>query len=121
MRNWHLILNAVLILFTLLASLEIRADAVSEEKVIQISAKKFEFTPSVIKVKKGVPVTIELASTDRKHGFKIKEFKIEATVKPGKKTRITFTPDKVGSFLFHCNVFCGSGHEDMVGTIEVTE
>jgi cytochrome c oxidase subunit II len=92
-----------------------------EVQVIKVSAKKFEFTPSVIKVKKGVPVTIELTSEDRKHGFKIKEFNVETTIKHGEPTRVTFTPDKAGVFQFHCSAFCGSGHEDMTGTIEVSE
>ena len=29
--------------------------------------------------------------------------------------------DKAGSFAFNCDVFCGSGHEDMGGTLVVTE
>jgi len=28
---------------------------------------------------------------------------------------------KVGEFPFHCDVFCGSGHDQMEGTIKVTE
>jgi len=27
----------------------------------------------------------------------------------------------MGDFPFHCDVFCGSGHEQMEGTIKVTE
>jgi cytochrome c oxidase subunit 2 len=27
----------------------------------------------------------------------------------------------VGEFPFHCDVFCGSGHDQMEGTIKVTE
>jgi cytochrome c oxidase subunit 2 len=30
------------------------------------------------------------------------------------------TPDKTGTFTFLCDVFCGSGHEDMSGTLIVT-
>lgn len=30
------------------------------------------------------------------------------------------TPDKSGEFPFHCDVFCGSGHESMTGTVIVT-
>ena len=29
--------------------------------------------------------------------------------------------DKLGEFPFHCDVFCGSGHEQMDGTIKVTD
>jgi cytochrome c oxidase subunit 2 len=34
---------------------------------------------------------------------------------------VRFTPDKVGRFNFHCDLFCGSGHEDMMGTLIVVE
>ena len=38
---------------------------------------------------------------------------------PGQETRVDLTPDKVGTFSFHCDVFCGDGHEDMEGTLIV--
>jgi hypothetical protein len=37
----------------------------SDEQVIRISAKTFEFLPSEITAKKGIPVTLELVSADR--------------------------------------------------------
>jgi len=30
-------------------------------------------------------------------------------------------PDKTGTFTFVCDIFCGTGHEEMDGTIEVTD
>jgi cytochrome c oxidase subunit II len=33
---------------------------------------------------------------------------------------LRLTPDKTGTFTFACDVFCGSGHEDMTGTLIVT-
>jgi cytochrome c oxidase subunit II len=30
-------------------------------------------------------------------------------------------PDKTGTFIFVCDVFCGSGHERMQGTITVVD
>ena len=29
------------------------------------------------------------------------------------------TPTKTGEFIFLCDVFCGSGHENMEGTLRV--
>ena len=95
-----------------------RADDV---KVIRINAKKFDFTPSEITVKKGVPVALELTSSDRVHGFSLPDFKLTAKIEPGKVTRVEFTPDKTGEFTFSCNIFCGSGHEDMAGSLIVTD
>ncbi len=91
------------------------------EQVIQIKAKRFEYMPNEITLKKGVPVVLELTSLDRLHGFNCPAFKIRGDVKPHQVTKISFTPDKVGTFEFHCDNFCGSGHENMTGKFIVTE
>jgi cytochrome c oxidase subunit II len=93
----------------------------NDEQVIRISASTFEFKPSEIVIKKGVPVTLELFSQDRHHGFKLAEFHLRADIKPGVIEKVRFTPDKIGTFTFICDVFCGDGHEDMSGTLRVVE
>lgn len=93
----------------------------SEEKVIRINAKKFEFSPNTITLKKGEPVVFELSSEDRTHGFKLKDFGIRAEVKPSEPTRLRFTPDKTGDFTFSCDVVCGGGHAGMFGKLVVTD
>ena len=97
------------------------AQAADNERVIRISASTFEFTPSHITVKKGVPVLLELTSKERHHGFKLAQFQIQADIKPGAIEHVRFVPNKTGTFTFFCDVFCGDGHEDMSGIIEVIE
>jgi len=96
-------------------------EARNDEQVIRISASTFEYKPSEITVKKGVPVTLELVSQDRHHGFKLPEFHLQADVQPGVIDKIRFIPDKAGKFTFFCHVFCGDGHEDMSGALTVVE
>ena len=91
------------------------------EKVVQITAKRFEYSPDNITLKKGVPVVLEFISLDRLHGFNCPGLGIRSDIFPDKKTKLRFIPDKVGTFLFHCDNFCGSGHEGMTGTIIVIE
>jgi cytochrome c oxidase subunit 2 len=91
----------------------------TEPVVIQISAHQWAFDPSTITLKKGVPVTLELHSEDRVHGFNAPDFGLRSDVPPGKPVRLTFTPDRTGTFIFHCDVFCGDGHDDMAGQIVV--
>ena len=95
--------------------------AAENEQVIKITAKKFEYSPSEITVKKGVPVILEFTSLDRLHGFHCPGLGIRTDIYPGKVTRVRFVPDKTGAFPFHCDVFCGSGHEEMTGKIMVIE
>ena len=99
----------------------VRANALPAEREIHITAKKFEFTPGTITVKKGEPVVLVISSQDRKHGFNLRAFGIRADINPGGTARIAFAPNKTGKFTFSCDVFCGEGHEDMTGTIVVTE
>ena len=96
-------------------------EARTNEQVIRISAKTFEFEPSEVTVKKGVPVTLEMISVDRHHGFKLSAFQLRADITPVAVEKVRFVPDRTGKFTFLCDVFCGDGHEDMSGTITVIE
>ncbi len=93
----------------------------NDEQVIRISASTFEYKPSEITVKRGVPVTLELMSQDRHHGFKLSAFQLRADIQPGVVEKVRFVPDKIGKFTFFCDVFCGDGHEDMSATLTVIE
>ena len=92
-----------------------------KEQVISVTLKRFEYNPSRITVKKGVPVTLELVALDRTHGFFLKAFGIDEDVKKGKVTRVRFVPGRVGRFEFHCDNYCGEFHDDMTGTLVVVE
>jgi cytochrome c oxidase subunit 2 len=90
-------------------------------QTVEILAQRFNFTPDEIKVKKGVPVDLELSTLDRVHGFNVPGLGLRAEIVPGQTTHVKFTPDKAGRFLFHCDIFCGEGHEDMDAAIVVEE
>jgi cytochrome c oxidase subunit 2 len=106
---------------TLILGVRAHSGAAATEQVIHLTAKKFEYSPNEITVKKGQPVVIEIVSLDRKHGFTIPDLKVRSDVKPGAQNVVRFTPDKTGTFNFHCDLFCGSGHEGMAGTLVVVE
>lgn len=89
-------------------------------KTILVVAKKFEYLPSEIRLKVGEPVILELISEDIVMGFNIPDLKTRADIIPNIKTRLSLTPDKAGEFPFYCDIFCGSGHEDMTGIIIVS-
>jgi cytochrome c oxidase subunit 2 len=97
------------------------ARAQADAPVIKIVAKKFDYTPSVIRLKKGVPVVLEFTTLDVFMGFKVPTLGVRADIIPGKLTRLNLVPDKIGTFPFLCDIFCGTGHEDMTGSLVVTE
>jgi cytochrome c oxidase subunit 2 len=95
--------------------------AAPREKVVHVSAKRFEYSPAHLTLKKGVPVVLELSSDDVLMGLNIPDFNVRGDMEPGKVTRVRFVPDKTGTFAFLCDIFCGSGHERMQGTITVVD
>lgn len=97
------------------------ASADESARVITITAKEFEYTPSDVVLRVGQPVTVKLTSQDHHHGFNIPSLKLRADVSPDVVSELTFTPDKTGSLDFFCDVFCGEGHEAMNGKFTVTE
>jgi cytochrome c oxidase subunit II len=88
---------------------------------IDVSVKKFAYTPAEITLKKGEPVVLVLTTEDVAHGLKFKELNVSSKVEKGKPSELAFTPDKTGDFVGHCSVFCGSGHGSMTLTLHVTE
>ncbi len=93
-----------------------------QEQVIRITAKRFEYNPNEIRIKAGVPVILEFTSLDRIHGFTVPGLGgIRATIEPGKITRVRIVAPKAGTYEFHCDIFCGDGHEGMTGKIIVEE
>jgi cytochrome c oxidase subunit 2 len=103
-----------------LAMLAVSQSMSGGERVIKISAERYEYSPATVNLKKGEAVILELTSEDRLHGFHIKELGVRADVLPGQPVRVRIVPDKVGAFPFTCDLFCGSGHGDMSGMITVT-
>ena len=88
-------------------------------KIIHITAQRFRYSPAHLVLKKGVPVILELTSADRLHGFDIPALGVRADIVPGQTVRVRVVPNKVGRFAFHCDNYCGTGHEDMSGMIVV--
>jgi len=97
----------------------VRAATQPKEKVIKIAARRWTYSPDKLTLKQGVPVVLELTTADILMGFSVPDFQTRADITPGKVTRVRLTPDKVGTFTFLCDIFCGSGHETMNGTITV--
>jgi cytochrome c oxidase subunit 2 len=93
----------------------IKASQEAQERVVKISARRFEYSPREIRLKKGEPVVFELTTLDRMHGFNCPDLGVRADIKPGEVVRVRAVPDKVGTFTFFCDIYCGEGHEEMSG------
>ena len=108
---------AIIALVILAASLSAAQDAPPRE--ISITAKRFEFTPNQITLKRGEPVTLHVSALDRDHGFYQKDLKIQLDLSPEHESVVTITPETAGRFVAICDNFCGSGHGNMKMVINV--
>jgi cytochrome c oxidase subunit II len=105
-------------------------------QVIDISAKKYEFTPNEIHVRKGEHVELRVHSEDVTHGVKLNVYPEGATdksmpglvfdqpnengkVKKGVDQVVDFVAEEPGTYAFKCAKFCGFGHDKMKGKLIV--
>ena len=89
------------------------------ERVVEVTARRYEFVPEVIAVRAGDTVLIEATSQDVAHGLAIPEFDVDRRLEPGVTERIRFQAEASGRHPFHCSVYCGPGHAGMAGTLVV--
>jgi cytochrome c oxidase subunit II len=92
-----------------------------QPRVIQITARQFEFSPNQVTIKKGETVKIELTSADVKHGFYIRGLKVDELIEPGKTTDVLLAPQTAGTYPTICDHLCGSGHGNMKMTVVVED
>jgi len=88
---------------------------------IQVTLRKYEFSPGSLRVRKGEQVKLVLTATDHDHGFKLDDFNINQKIPKGTTVVVEFTADKSGTFQFRCSNVCGIGHRGMKGTLVVEE
>lgn len=90
-----------------------------EVREIAITAKKYEFAPSEIRVRQGEKVRLSITALDRKHGFKIEALSIDSELPKGEVVTVEFTASEPGTFPIACSKFCGFGHGKMKGQLIV--
>jgi len=95
------------------------AQSTPSASAITITAKKYDFTPNVITVRKGDRVKLVVTAQDRDHGIKIETFRIDQKLPKGEPVTVEFVADQAGTFPFQCSQFCGLGHKNMKGTLVV--
>jgi cytochrome c oxidase subunit 2 len=97
------------------------APAANAPHRIEISARRFAFTPDVVTLKKNEPVLLVFHSQDVTHGLRIRELGVNLKASKDKPAEELFTPRKAGEFVGHCSVFCGAKHGTMKITFHVVE
>lgn len=86
---------------------------------IAVVMKKYSIEPSVIRLKAGEPVALEVSTSDVQHGFDVPDLGIKEPVQPGRPTTIRFTPKSKGEYKVTCGIICGPHHEEMAAKLIV--
>ena len=91
------------------------------DKVISLSAERFAFSPSKIRVPMGAVIELVITSEDTDHGFRIPKANIDVAIpQRGKgEVRVKFVAKEKGEYVFECSRACGAGHNLMRGRIVV--
>jgi cytochrome c oxidase subunit II len=106
------------------------------QQIIDVSAKKYEFSPSEIHVQKGARVELKVHSEDDTHGVKLDVYPEGTTDKgapgllfdqPSQNGKVKKQVDQVidfvaqepGTYNFKCAKLCGLGHDRMKGKLVV--
>jgi cytochrome c oxidase subunit 2 len=131
------ILIAPLLALTMFLSLSTSVRAQNQDVlVIEIAAKKYEYSISPVHVKAGAKVQLKITATDHDHGFKIATVPDGAQsngtpgliftsaqdcwqLNKGETTTIDFLAQTPGTYTFRCCHTCGLGHKGMKGQIVV--
>lgn len=88
---------------------------------VAVVARKFDFSQTEIRARKGEPVTLVLSTTDFVHGFSLPDLGVRVDLIPGKPVVLTLRPDRAGRFVFLCDNFCGEDHDRMSGVLVVSD
>lgn len=105
-------------------------------QLITVSAQKYRFDPSDIRVKAGTTVRLKITATDHAHGLKISLTPEGAEngsgpglvfsspqdcvkIDEGQTTTVEFVAKKPGTYPFRCCVRCGWHHRAMKGQVIV--
>jgi cytochrome c oxidase subunit II len=105
-------------------------------QVVELTAKKFEYSPAPVHVKTGAKVRLKITAIDHDHGFKIAAVPDGSEpknkpglffsslqdcwqLKKGETTMIEFVAQAPGSYTFKCCHTCGLGHRGMKSQLVV--
>ena len=114
---------------------DVSPDGTEGVQVIEVTAKKYDFNPSPIRVKQGTRVRLKITATDHAHGFRIREVpEGDTTGKPGlvfsspqdcqkiekgQTETVEFVAQRPGTYPFKCCTRCGWHHRSMTGELIV--
>ena len=137
-RKWFLL--PIFLAFSLSGPLLSRSSSAlhqdQEAQVVELRAKKYEYSPAPVHVRAGAKVQLKITATDHDHGFTISSVPdgSEPNSEPGvvfsspqdcwqlkkvETTTIEFLAQTPGTYTFKCCHTCGLGHRGIKSQLVV--
>jgi len=139
------IATAIILLFVGVASYQVLAepyvtatsadagiDTVGENEEIldvQVTAQKYNWqfyypesgvtNANTLVLPNDRPVRLNVTSTDWLHAFHVPGMGLKQDAFPGQSNYLLTKPTDTGSYQLYCAEYCGVGHSEMLGTVEV--
>jgi cytochrome c oxidase subunit 2 len=92
---------------------------VSGRRQFTMTARKFEFEPEIIDVRRNDIVRLTITSADIDHSFTIDAYRIQKRIPAGGNVTLEFRADEVGRFPFYCSMRIDPGCAEMSGELIV--
>ena len=97
------------------------ASGVSKQsvQVVHVVASNWKWTLDKRTFSVDKPIQFDITSKQGTHGFSITGTSVSQPVSVGKNEQVTWTPPKPGTYVIRCDLYCGSGHDNMLTTFTV--
>jgi cytochrome c oxidase subunit 2 len=95
------------------------ASPLPHPRTITLAASQWRYTPGIVTVNEGDPVTLVITADDVTHGFYLDGYNVTETVVPGQTITVRFVATRAGRWMFRCAVTCGPFHPYMIGWLRV--
>lgn len=88
-------------------------------KAFAVTARRYQFDPEVLDVRRNDVVRLTITSEDVAHSFTVDAYRIQKRIPPGGTTTFEFRADEAGRFPYYCSMRTESGCAEMRGELIV--
>lgn len=88
-------------------------------RVFTMTARRYQFDPEVLDVRRNDVVRLTITSEDIAHSFTVDAYRIQKRIPPGGTTTFEFRADEAGRFAYYCSMRAESGCAEMRGELIV--
>lgn len=129
---WTIVPLVTVLFFSFLGARQLAqiTAASPDEMIVEVTGQQFAWrfdypdhgiTSPELNLPRGRQVLLRLSSSDVIHSFWVPEFRVKQDAVPGMVTELRVTPTHVGRYKVRCAELCGTGHYNMLATVNVME